>query len=145
MVTSFGIVSAGLMLFLVTAIVTAFHSSIQHEVVHDHPTPYPLLNEALIFPSLILVYPFRRYRELHLTHHIVENLTDPNDDPESYFWPMCDRNKMGQVMKVLLAANNTFVGQMILGPPWACLVFTVLNFTDWWVMKKMYAKHGYFT
>jgi fatty acid desaturase len=123
MVTSFGIVSAGLMLFLVTAIVTAFHTSIQHEVVHDHPTPYPLFNEALIFPSLILVYPFRRYRELHLTHHIDENLTDPYDDPESYFWPMCDKNKMGQIMKVLLAANNTFVGRMILGPPLGLLGF----------------------
>jgi len=123
MVTSFGTISAGLMLFLVTAIVTAFHTSIQHEVVHGHPTPYSLLNEALIFPSLILVYPFRRYRDLHLTHHIDENLTDPYDDPESYFWPMCDVNKMGRVMKILLAANNTFTGRMILGPPLGLLGF----------------------
>ncbi len=114
---SYGLAIAWLLLFSVTAIATAFHTSLQHEVVHDHPTPYPVLNEALVFPSLILVYPFRRYRELHLIHHVDENLTDPYDDPESYFWPMCDKASMGPIMGILLAANNTFVGRMVLGAP----------------------------
>ena len=37
----------------------AWHGSLQHEVLHDHPTSSPLLNEALVFPSLWLWAPFR--------------------------------------------------------------------------------------
>lgn len=116
-VAGYGIWAGALLLFCVSAIVTAFHTSLQHEVVHGHPTPYGWLNEALIFPSLIFVYPFRRYRDLHLKHHVDENLTDPYDDPESYYWPQIEQNKMGKLMGLLLAANNTFVGRMILGAP----------------------------
>ncbi len=82
-----------------------------------------MLNEALVFPSLILVYPFRRYRELHLKHHNDANLTDPYEDPESYFWAECDSHKMGRIKRVLLEWNNTFVGRMILGPPIGLLGF----------------------
>ncbi len=117
LVVNWGYASACLMLFFITAIVSAFHTSIQHEVVHDHPTPWPLVNEALIFPSLIFVYPFRRYRELHLKHHDDANLTDPYEDPESYYWAETERYKLGKVMQALLAMNNTFVGRMLLGPP----------------------------
>ena len=105
------------MLFFATAIFAAFHTSLQHEVVHGHPTPWPLINEALVFPSLIIVYPFRRYRQLHLTHHIDENLTDPYEDPESYFWPKSAKQTMSPLIQILLNWNNTFVGRMILGPP----------------------------
>ncbi len=114
---NFGVAWAVFMLFFTAAVVAAFHTSLQHEVVHGHPTPYPLLNEALVFPSLILVYPFRRYKELHLIHHVDENLTDPYDDPESYYWAQCRQQHIGRVMQMLLAFNNTFVGRMLLGAP----------------------------
>ncbi len=116
-VANYGIIYGVAMLFSITALATAFHTSLQHEVVHGHPTPYAWLNEALVFPSLILVYPFRRYRELHLKHHVDEHLTDPYDDPESYYWPQCDQDNIHPVMKKLLEANNTFVGRMTLGTP----------------------------
>ena len=112
-----GGIAAGLVLFVFTALATAFHTSLQHEVVHGHPTPWPMVNEALVFPSLIFVYPFRRYRALHLKHHEDDNLTDPYEDPESYFWAETERNKIGPVKLFLLGLNNTFVGRMILGPP----------------------------
>ena len=38
--TRFGYASGCLILFTLTGIVTAFHTSLQHEVVHNHPTPY---------------------------------------------------------------------------------------------------------
>ena len=114
---SFGLVAACLMLFTITALVTAFHTSLQHEVVHDHPTPWPLVNEALVFPSLIFVYPFRRYRLLHLKHHNDVYLTDPFKDPESYFWCQSDRKSIGRIKLFLLEMNNTFIGRMVLGPP----------------------------
>ena len=113
---NYGMAVGVAMLFCVTSVITAFHTSLQHEVVHGHPTPLGWLNEALIFPSLIFVYPFRRYRQLHLKHHVNENLTDPYDDPESYFWAGCDYKKMNQVTAMLLSLNNSFVGRMVLGP-----------------------------
>ncbi len=114
---NFGYFSAVLMLFSITAIASAFHTSLQHEVVHGHPTPWPVVNEALIFPSLIFVYPFRRYRELHLKHHIDANLTDPYEDPESYYWPECDKSRLSRFTHFLLGLNNTFIGRMTLGTP----------------------------
>ena len=43
------------------------------------------LNELLVGLPIGLVYPFRRFRALHLRHHADESLTDPFDDPESYY------------------------------------------------------------
>ena len=116
-VENYGFSAGVLLLFGVTALSAAFHTSLQHEVVHGHPTPYGWLNEALIFPSLIFVYPFRRYRALHLKHHIDENLTDPYDDPESYYWPQSIGQKLRPMTVLLLNANNTFIGRMIIGTP----------------------------
>ena len=42
------------------ALAAALHSSLQHEVLHGHPTRSPLLNEALVFPALSVVYAYRR-------------------------------------------------------------------------------------
>ena len=114
--TIFGFGAACLMLLIITALVTAFHTSLQHEVVHGHPTAWPLLNEALVFPSLILVYPFRRYRRLHLKHHNDANLTDPYEDPESYFWPQNEQHNLSKIKLFLLGLNNSFVGRLVLGP-----------------------------
>ncbi len=100
----------------ILAIITAFHTSLQHEVLHGHPTRYPWLNEALVAFPLVLVLPFRRYRDLHLKHHEDVHLTDPYEDPESYFWPSADVNKMSNFTRALYYFNNTFVGRMIIGP-----------------------------
>jgi len=113
---NWGMATACLILFTLTALATAFHTSLQHEVVHGHPTPWPLVNEALVFPSLILVYPYRRYRQLHLQHHNDNNLTDPYEDPESYFWPDSERQNIHPVKLYILGLNNTFIGRMVLGP-----------------------------
>lgn len=97
------------------ALATTLHTSLQHEVLHGHPTRYGWLNEALVFPSLVIVYPFRRYRDLHLKHHFDANLTDPYDDPESYFWPE-NKNRHSKFMLALLRFNNTLVGRLLIGP-----------------------------
>ncbi len=64
------------------ALVLAQHSSLQHEVIHGHPTASARLNAALVFPALGLLMPFERFRDLHLAHHFDPALTDPHDDPE---------------------------------------------------------------
>ena len=46
------------------AIVTAFHSSLQHEALHGHPTRSTRWNEVLVFLPLGLFVPYRRLRVL---------------------------------------------------------------------------------
>ena len=60
----------------------AAHSSLQHEALHGHPTRSAALNEALVFLPLGLLFPYRRFKMLHLRHHNNSALTDPYDDPE---------------------------------------------------------------
>src|SRR4051794_40020078 len=67
------------------AVITAFHGSLQHEVIHGHPTRLRWLNDALGKPVLWLWLPYEIYRELHLRHHRNDILTDPLADPESYY------------------------------------------------------------
>ena len=57
-------------------LITVQFMSIQHEIVHGHPTRSGWLNEALVSLPLGLLFPYRRYRTLHLRHHNDENLTD---------------------------------------------------------------------
>jgi len=97
----------------------ALHGSMQHEAVHGHPTPWRLVNEAIVFPSLWLWMPFRIYREVHLVHHRNEMLTDPREDPESFYVTPDAWAKMGRLHRGLLRANNTLLGRLVLGPPLA--------------------------
>ena len=67
------------------AVVVTLHMSLQHEVIHGHPTRSKALNRLLAGPSFCLWLPFERYRKTHLQHHRDEHLTDPLEDPESVY------------------------------------------------------------
>ncbi len=67
------------------ALLGAWYGSLQHEVVHGHPTPWPRLNVSLVGAPLGLVYPFWLYRADHIEHHATSELTDPDLDPESAY------------------------------------------------------------
>lgn len=101
----------------VLSVAVALHSSLCHEVAHGHPTPNAYLNEALVFLPLGLVYPFRRFRSLHLRHHADERLTDPFDDPESCYQAFWKHQQLPKLLQHLLRLNNTMVGRFVLGPP----------------------------
>lgn len=103
-------------LLATTTLFAAFHTSLQHEVVHGHPTPFSWINEALVFFPLAMVFPFRRYKALHLKHHDNTHLTDPYEDPESYYWPEASEKRISRFMFKILAFNNTFLGRMVVGP-----------------------------
>lgn len=105
------------------AVLIAFHSSLQHEILHGHPTRSATVNEALVFPALGLFIPYRRFRDLHLTHHNDARLTDPYDDPESFYLAECDWNSRCSVMRSLLALNATFAGRIAIGPALAMWAF----------------------
>ena len=94
----------------------ALHGSLQHEVLHGHPTHNALLNELLVSVNFSFWFPYRRYRKLHLLHHNDENLTDPVLDPESYYLLPEDWARLPAPLKQLYTLNNTLAGRMLLGP-----------------------------
>ena len=101
----------------VMAVAAALHSSLQHEVLHGHPTRNAGLNELLVALPLAVFYPYRRFRQMHLCHHCDERLTDPYDDPESWYRAAIDHGRLPSWLRLLLVANNSFVGRLVLGPP----------------------------
>ena len=106
-------------------IAVALHSSLQHEVLHGHPTRNGRINETLVFLPLGIFYPYRSYKRTHLQHHADERLTDPFDDPESHYRAMGDWEKLPSFLKVLLGWNNTFIGRLVIGPPLMVVGFTI--------------------
>ncbi|MCB2127809.1 MAG: fatty acid desaturase [Rhodobacteraceae bacterium] len=109
----------------VTALTVTLHSSLQHEVLHGHPFRQRLANEALVFFPLGLVYPYGRFRDLHLAHHRDESLTDPYDDPESNFMDPRVWVRLAGWQRAVLRCNNTLLGRMLIGP--ALAVWCVLK------------------
>jgi fatty acid desaturase len=102
--------------FAVMAVLGALHSSLTHECLHGHPTRNRRVNEALVTPPVTLIYPYRRYRANHLAHHHDERLTDPFDDPESYYKARFQWAAMPRWFRTVLLINNTLLGRMVLGP-----------------------------
>jgi fatty acid desaturase len=94
------------------------HGSLQHEIVHGHPTRSAALNRLMAMVPLSLWLPYVRYRQSHLQHHRDERLTDPFDDPESYYWAPADLEQLGAPARALLLVNQTLAGRMIVGPLW---------------------------
>ena len=103
----------------------ALHGSLQHEVVHGHPTRWPWLNRALVFPSLWLWMPLELYADTHLRHHDDARITDPLEDPETYYLTGDAWDRAGPLRRALLRFNNTSIGRLLIGPPltvWTLLV-----------------------
>jgi fatty acid desaturase len=94
----------------------AWHGSLQHEVVHGHPTPWRWLNRALVFPSLWLWMPLEVYADTHLRHHRDEIITDPIEDPESYYLSEEDWDRAGPLRRAFLRFHNTSIGRLLVGP-----------------------------
>ena len=113
----------GLLAVVPLAIAIAQHSSLQHEILHGHPTRNALLNEALVFLPVGLFVPYRRFRDLHLTHHNDARLTDPYDDPESFYLSDPDHQRQCRASCALLAFNATFAGRVLIGPALALYAF----------------------
>jgi fatty acid desaturase len=94
----------------------ALHASLQHEVIHGHPTGSRRLNEAMVYLAPHLWLPYRRYRDSHLVHHNDAHLTDPSRDPESFYLLPEAWSAMPGVKRTLYRLNNTLAGRMLMGP-----------------------------
>lgn len=101
---------------IMLAVVITLHSSLQHEVIHGHPTRWKSLNAALVWPALGVFVPFARFRDSHLAHHNDARLTDPYDDPETNYLDPAVWTKLPRGVRYILRANNTLAGRMALGP-----------------------------
>lgn len=99
------------------------HSSLQHEVLHGHPTRSRIVNELLVFIAPLCWLPYPRYRDLHLAHHNDANLTCPVRDPESYYLLPDDWAKMPGLKRLLFQFNNTLFGRMLIGPAVSIIQF----------------------
>lgn len=105
------------------ALMVTFHSSLQHEALHGHPTRSGVLNEALVFAPIGLFVPYRRFRETHLRHHNNVMLTDPYDDPESWYLSRYDWCRTNPATQGLLKFNSTLAGRVLIGPALALYGF----------------------
>lgn len=110
------------------AFVLAFHSSLQHEIIHGHPTRWRRVNEALVFLPFGLSFPFERYRDTHLAHHHDNRLTDPYDDPESWYVDPKRWAGFSGAMRLALRLNNTVAGRMLIGPGLSYVNFAISDF-----------------
>ncbi|MGN7962851.1 fatty acid desaturase [Brucella sp. 22210] len=108
--------------------IIAWHSSLQHEVIHGHPTRNRLINDAIGWPPLSLWLPYPIYREGHLTHHRDEHLTDPIEDPESFYLTRAAWERMGRFGKALSGWNMTLLGRLTIGPLVMILSFMAQEF-----------------
>ena len=105
----------GLVIAVLAAAAT-LHASLSHEALHGHPTRRAWINEAMVFVAVGLFIPYRRFRALHLRHHANERLTDPYDDPESFYLASREWQDLPRPMRALLAVNNTLTGRLTIGP-----------------------------
>src|SRR6185312_6956324 len=104
------------------------HGSLQHEMVHGHPTRWQDVNRALGMVPLSLWLPFERYRQTHRIHHNDERLTDPLDDPESYYWTPEEWARVGPFSRLFLRIEQTLAGRVIIGCFWRIGRFLRLEF-----------------
>ncbi|MHB8285882.1 MAG: fatty acid desaturase [Caulobacteraceae bacterium] len=93
----------------------AWHGSLQHEVIHGHPTPWRRFNTALAIWPLALWLPFELYRSSHLEHHATDDLTFPGLDPESRY--LGERQGLTfRLRRAIEAAQAPLLGRLLLGP-----------------------------
>jgi fatty acid desaturase len=114
----------------VGAYCAALHTSLQHEVLHGHPTGSRFLNEALIFVTPTLWLPFHRYKQTHLQHHNDDHLTDPRLDPESYYLLPEHWAEVHGLRRMLFQFNHTLMGRMLIGPAVSIVRFWSSEFRD---------------
>lgn len=100
---------------IVTGVILAQFSSLQHELLHGHPFRAAWLNEAIGTPALGLTVPYGRFRDTHLAHHHDPVLTDPYDDPESNYMDPVVWGRLPGWLRMVYRINNTLMGRIVIG------------------------------
>ena len=95
---------------------TTWYMSLQHELIHGHPTRLAWFNQLLGTLPLAVWYPYGVYRDSHLAHHRNHLLTHPEDDPESYYVTAESWQRFSAWQRRLIHLRNTFWGRLLLAP-----------------------------
>jgi len=124
----------------------AWHASLQHEIIHGHPTANRTLNRFIGCWPLLLWLPYESYRISHLIHHRDERLTDPLDDPESHYWTQEQWNRLSPFHAWVIRANATFLGRITIGPARAMSSFLAREARAVWhdepMHRRIWASHA---
>ncbi|KAA8741613.1 fatty acid desaturase [Pseudomonas koreensis] len=91
--------------------------SVQHELLHGHPTRSVLFNKILGYAPFAVWYPYTLYRDSHLLHHRDEHLTVPGIDPESRYLTAVRWQGSSLFERSLHWLNKTVIGRFIIGAP----------------------------
>ncbi|MGH9135441.1 MAG: fatty acid desaturase [Acidimicrobiales bacterium] len=97
-------------------VILAWFGSLQHETVHGHPFQSQRWCDRLAALPLALWLPYRVYRVSHLAHHRTGRLTDPYDDPESWYVAGARWHQLGRIRRAVLTVNRTLAGRLLIGP-----------------------------
>lgn len=95
---------------------TTWYLSVQHELIHGHPTRSPRFNQLLGTLPLAVWYPYGLYRDLHLHHHRNDHLTMPEEDPETYYFSAQKWQRMAPWQRRIIRLRNTFAGRLLVAP-----------------------------
>jgi fatty acid desaturase len=109
-------------------VATAWHSSLQHELIHGHPFRNPRWNAALGWLPLGLWLPYGAYLDSHIRHHRNEILTDPLNDPETWYRSHASWLNESTPMRAVLWINRTLAGRIVVGPWLSILGFVRSEF-----------------
>ena len=96
-----------------------WYMSLQHELVHGHPTRHRGLNKLLGFAPLAVWFPYTLYLESHLRHHNDAHLTLPGVDPETHYVSDEVWQSSGWFMRALFVHRKRFWGRFAFGPAMA--------------------------
>jgi fatty acid desaturase len=86
--------------------------------VHGHPTRWVGINRLLAIVPLSLWLPFDRYHQNHRAHHIDARITDPLDDPESYYFTPQDWERLTPLGRAVVRIQQTLAGRVTIGAFW---------------------------
>ena len=108
-------------------VVSAWYMSLQHELLHGHPTKKRWLNQLFGILPLAVWYPYIIYRDSHIQHHIDEDLTKPDIDTESNYLAPQQFTRLNPIHQFFRLALRTSLGRFTLGPAWA--IFNLIKTT----------------
>jgi fatty acid desaturase len=103
--------------------VLTWSGSLQHEIIHGHPTKWPRFNRFIGRFTLDLWSPFEHYRQSHLQHHRDELLTDPRTDAESFYVTPEQWAQKGRATRAVFWFYRTLLGRLLLAP-----IFTLTGY-----------------
>lgn len=112
------VLGAGWTIVLLIPVVVLW-MSVQHELLHGHPTRFNWLNKVLGYAPFALWYPYTLYRDSHLQHHHDHDLTIPGVDPESRYLSQSGWERSSRLFRAVLWLNKTVPGRLLVGPPLA--------------------------